>query len=353
MDLAIEITPRIKEEPINDGYEEQASQNCKIETSTNGSSNGVQSNTGRLKVILHETFPYFKEAETQTTETSNTTVKVEVDKQIDNKALNASKPNTLITCDLDQQENIFVKSENIYSPNQTLNTINTSCNTTSNAMVKQGVPNDFSSSKVSSVLIKREVLEDNTLKIPEISLYLCLVCDKQFFSPCSLRAHEAVHDIAYKQKLLDKQKQQEVFTCKLCKKDYTGSRLFKKHMKKHNDHKPFECMECDKDFADYRLLQGHRAVHSNKKPFTCTICKKAFKYLGNLRVHARYHETEKMYKCQTCQKSFFIARDLRRHVRVHTGDRRYHCEECKKSFFDAQSLKRHSVCHSKTAANAV
>lgn len=79
--------------------------------------------------------------------------------------------------------------------------------------------------------------------------YKCKNCDKIFFTPSRLKAHEVLH-----------REERQVYQCSECERNFTKKHAMNKHMKIfHNGIKQHTCPVegCDKTYAHKRTLKNH------------------------------------------------------------------------------------------------
>nr|XP_054751763.1 uncharacterized protein LOC129257463 [Lytechinus pictus] len=107
----------------------------------------------------------------------------------------------------------------------------------------------------------------------------------------------------------------------------------------------FSCKLCGKDFVHEELLEEHKKIHTGEFPFPCSMCDKAFKVANQLKKHERVHTGEKPYMCQYCNKRFYSSSNKKRHERTHTGYKPYVCSVCDKPLSEKWILKKHEKMH--------
>ena len=128
----------------------------------------------------------------------------------------------------------------------------------------------------------------------------CIVCDKEFNSPLSLKKHSYIH--------------------KLCN---------------------YKCTRCDKQFPFKSQRDFHKKVHDNLH-FTCTreSCNSSFTREGDLRQHMERHDMEPI-ECKHCDYKSTDIRNVRQHMRCHTDEKPYKCADCGMQFKYAMQKKQH------------
>lgn len=107
--------------------------------------------------------------------------------------------------------------------------------------------------------------------------------------------------------------QNKPFSCKDCDSDQSFGTVaeYKHHMATvHPPAKPFQCNSCQKQFSESKILKRHMKIHSPIKPHVCTVCNMAFAESSNLTKHKKKHTGElrniigKPNLCSVCGKRF-------------------------------------------------
>ncbi|KAI7810643.1 hypothetical protein IRJ41_004676 [Triplophysa rosa] len=104
------------------------------------------------------------------------------------------------------------------------------------------------------------------------------------------------------------------------------------HSEKHKEEKMFLCELCGRNFVSSFSLKVHMRTHTGEKPFHCSQCDKCFRIKGYLVLHQRIHTGEKPHACPHCEMRFSRKTHLNRHMRLHSDERPYECSECGKTF---------------------
>ena len=125
--------------------------------------------------------------------------------------------------------------------------------------------------------------------------FSCKTCKKSFSGQDELAHHEKNHTDEEK-----KQTEEVRFRCKVCPSSYSKEEHLKDHEQKRHSTpgKPFKCKTCYVGFENYPLLQKHEATHAGDKSFQCKTCKQSFRNKVLLDRHTLTHTGEKPYICR-------------------------------------------------------
>jgi len=151
-------------------------------------------------------------------------------------------------------------------------------------------------------------------------------------------------------------KDQDCYTCPLCRKDVCrnqkSSIYFTYHMKKcagETRTVTRTCDKCNKTFNKYNTFTNHQLYFcsdNQNNGFICHICSTVIKTKRELDTHVKYvHSTVRQFECEQCQKRFKRKGDLVVHMQSHTAAPGFFCEKCGKSFFKKRNLKSHLSTH--------
>ncbi|KAM7420520.1 hypothetical protein PAMA_014978 [Pampus argenteus] len=88
-------------------------------------------------------------------------------------------------------------------------------------------------------------------------------------------------------------------------------------------------------------LEDHGRREQEKKRNTCTRCGRVCASRGNLEKHMRMHGIDKKYSCPDCSKMVYTASDLEIHRTCHDQNRPYACKMCNHRFWTRPSLCNH------------
>ncbi len=167
--------------------------------------------------------------------------------------------------------------------------------------------------------------------------FKCMLCDKAFNSPLSLRRHLMYHlDI-------------RTHVCTDCGVEYMKKTQLEQHkLTRHtpNAEKKFACEVCNETFVMALQLKRHRLVHSEKL-HKCPVseCRYASHAQADMTIHIATHMTDRPFLCDECGWSAKTKKSLVAHRRTHTGERKYHCEYCEYKATTKHHLHRHMRIH--------
>ncbi|XP_795405.4 uncharacterized protein LOC590715 [Strongylocentrotus purpuratus] len=171
--------------------------------------------------------------------------------------------------------------------------------------------------------------------------FVCLVCDKTYKRRADIVNHYHTHKPQVKVESSSSSQEKP--------KSSTTPAGGPSKNKQQTPDKPktelFSCKLCGKDFVHEELLEEHKKIHTGAFPFPCSMCEKAFKQANQLKKHERVHTGDKPYMCQYCNKRFYSSSNKRRHERTHTGYKPYVCRICDKPLSEKWILKKHEKMH--------
>ena len=192
----------------------------------------------------------------------------------------------------------------------------------------------------------------------------CKFCRKKFYGDKKLHEHiAAVH------------KDDKLFKCSICNKEYPCKKTFEHHQKSHSclkckicgttgfrsktaleQHRKsthvtnhwIKCKTCGKVLKSERRYIEHMNAHTGECSFKCDVCGKTYRSEQILRFHKYTHSLP--YGCETCGKKFATTANLKFHYRLHTGEKPEKCNICDKAYAYPGSLSVHMKSHKKNAA---
>lgn len=175
--------------------------------------------------------------------------------------------------------------------------------------------------------------------------YSCQYCQKTFQNPANLAKHQQIHAGS------------SPYKCDHCKKSFTSKFKLVRHVLIHSDKKPFQCSVCERTFHRKDHLNNHVKVHSpSKKVHVCEKpdCKKEYTSSLSYKKHLALHEAEEgNLECQICLKKFETKNEIMYHLKIHAGSRsvkspnekKFTCDHCGRKFFTRKDVRRHLVVH--------
>ena len=110
--------------------------------------------------------------------------------------------------------------------------------------------------------------------------------------------------------------QEKRSTCNMCLSAFSDSAPLtdEKHMRSKDEPKN-HCSICRKSFSSTYYFRKHMFRHTGIKSFYCLFCSKAFSSRDDVRQHLHVHTDETFFPCATCGKIFKHKRSLQRHMR--------------------------------------
>lgn len=166
--------------------------------------------------------------------------------------------------------------------------------------------------------------------------FICIYCNKSYFSPSSFHLHvHQVHTEIY-------------IRCNLrgCKEYFLSQSDKNKHyLEMHQEKeakKSLKCINCNYKTVSKRHLREHIERKHNKAKVPCPKCSKIFKSQSFLDVHVRRVHLKKHTKCEYCNK---LMKNIRRH------QRRMECENCQNATHCIVKARQHiSACKGKNTS---
>ena len=145
----------------------------------------------------------------------------------------------------------------------------------------------------------------------------------------------------------DLQKENGLFGCRFCKREFSKSTFAINHMLEVHGKLLHKCDTCSQEFRLKDELDQHKMVHLKDGPFPyqCGSCPKGFHNLAEFREHSKNHESRKKFGCGQCGRKYDDEIKLNQHMANHKS-KPYFCFRCKKTFRSHNSCLRHQKTHS-------
>ncbi|XP_076320323.1 uncharacterized protein LOC143230512 isoform X1 [Tachypleus tridentatus] len=208
-----------------------------------------------------------------------------------------------------------------------------------NSILKEHVRTHIGEKPYSCIVCGEEFESNHKLKKHEKmdiveKPYSCVVCSKLFRTNSLLKVHKKMHN------------QEKLYGCIFCGKQFGRNSYLKVHHRIHTGEKPYRCVVCGREFGRNSHLEEHMRIHTGEKPYICVVCGKQFRTQTQLKFHQKIHTMEKPHICLVCGKRFRRNDCLTEHTRTHTGEKPYNCEVCIKKYSTKCGLRKHLKIHS-------
>ncbi|KAM9852014.1 uncharacterized protein ACBR49_005117 [Aulostomus maculatus] len=107
--------------------------------------------------------------------------------------------------------------------------------------------------------------------------YTCPECSKSFTFSSALRRHQRLHTDA------------RPYQCPICHKTFKQQSSLKSHQQTHSGIR-YQCPVCSKSFSRPLELNYHVGMHADTRPYFCDICKKNLSGARIFRKHMKRHD---------------------------------------------------------------
>ena len=163
---------------------------------------------------------------------------------------------------------------------------------------------------------KKEMEEEKT------EYYKCEICTYIGFKKENLKDHM-------------KRKHRNDFTCDVCGKKFGLNKDLGRHKKQVHCEAKHYCEKCNRVYKSKRRLDHHLKTHEAdyvKPSFDCEICEKSFttKYVLAAHIKSEHLGMKRIYQCPLCGRSFTQRNSYLMHANVHAGIKPYVCDKCGK-----------------------
>ncbi|XP_053699812.1 gastrula zinc finger protein XlCGF9.1-like [Synchiropus splendidus] len=106
----------------------------------------------------------------------------------------------------------------------------------------------------------------------------CPVCGRDCFKMSALQKHLRIHS------------GERPFVCPTCGRSFTQHVHMTEHQRTHSGEKPYSCSQCGKSFSRALDLSYHEGVHAEDRPYFCHVCHKSLGGARVFRKHMKRHE---------------------------------------------------------------
>ena len=211
----------------------------------------------------------------------------------------------------------------------------------------------------------------------------CDSCSKDFNGVFQLKEHvkllhteshykcfKCLKAISHESKLVrhfshcDKNLEDRVHKCDLCRKTFTRNQTLQRHIKNiHENTSKLVCAICNREYKNQHCLNEHNLQeHKNStKEFKCNQCSKLFHRFDHLKTHSMeihniqirkkspVKEEKAIFQCDLCHNTFTMNCSLK----IHKSDKdqnpeNSHCKQCDRKFYNKGCFQNHfSKTHAK------
>ena len=143
--------------------------------------------------------------------------------------------------------------------------------------------------------------------------YDCLYCQEKFVRFAPLFEHlQKNHAEQIKTAVVQpsKQTKKKGTACKVCQKVFFVPESLKAHELTHSGERPYPCPRCPSKFRSMGHLTSHMSIHTGVKAYICYWCGKQFSQARSLRTHIHTHNIDKPFVCDNCKEQFATSKEL-------------------------------------------
>ncbi|KAK3881671.1 hypothetical protein Pcinc_013891 [Petrolisthes cinctipes] len=150
--------------------------------------------------------------------------------------------------------------------------------------------------------------------------------------------------------LEEEEKQEKLYGCSQCDKQFMTKSAIRNHIKIHDRFDAnYDCEECEKSFSNKHSLKAHLKTHVDRdRPHICRVCGKSFYTRYHLNSHLKSHEGGRNFVCDQCGKALSTQKTLELHALTHTDKKPYECKLCGMGFMRKPMCVSHLAAHGET-----
>ncbi|XP_028835269.1 zinc finger protein 1035 isoform X2 [Denticeps clupeoides] len=182
---------------------------------------------------------------------------------------------------------------------------------------------------------------------------ICSVCFRSFRYPSDLDMHKVCHD------------PNRPFACSICGCRFWRQQSLAMHFthvhRRHETQPSFTCVPCNRSYTSRASYRKHNWLkHSGpKKKSDCEVAgdSSSREYTAQVNVVGEHDtsaesttsdddsDSAPYFPCHVCGKTFPTSESLEDHQRCHLGEKPFECEECGKCFVQLVNLQQHQRTH--------